>query len=140
MIYQGGPVVGFGDACPGNPPPPDGYEIWRGPVPPELTQWAESILANIRESPRGTTWSTEYNDEIVLGRHDAHPWTYRNGVLVTGCFEGVTLYRPAGVLGVASTESSPEPPEKTDWGLVVICAAAIATVAGGFALALRPPR
>lgn len=156
MISLGGrPVVGFGDAaCPTNPPPPAGYVIWKGPVPAPLTQWAMDLRDRIRQSPRGYTWTIQYGDQPVVARHDVHSWTWRNGVLVTGlCIEGITLYRErpqSGVNGLGAVDvtdpataapdpelalysvSATQPPERTDWGLVTVCAAALATVAGGF--------
>lgn len=161
MITRGGhPVVGLeGVPCPSNPPPPAGYVIWKGPVPTPLTQWAMDLRDNIRKYPFGTTWTIEYGGETVLARHDHHEWTYRNGVLVTGiCISGVTLYRQRpqpGVNGLGAADvtdpatalpdpelalysiSSTQPPEHTDWGLVLVCAAALATVAGGFVWGIR---
>ena len=161
MISLGGhPVVGFAGApCPSNPPPPAGYVIWKGPVPTPLTQWAMDLRDNIRKYPFGTTWTIEYGGETVLARHDHHEWTYRNGVLVTGlCLSGVTLYRQrpqSGVTGLGAADvtdpataapdpelalysvSATQPPEHTDWPLVLVCAAALATVAGGFVGMIR---
>ena len=94
----------------------------------------------------------------MLARHDSHSWTWRNGVLVTGlCLIGYdALYRPAaqqtGLNAADVTDpatATPDPelalysasatraPEKTDWGLVLVCAAALATVSGGFVWGIR---
>lgn len=144
-------------SCPANPPPPAGFVIWKGPVPAPLTQWAMDLRDHINQFPRGYTWTIQYGGGTVLARHDSHSWTWRNGVLVTGlCLSGVTLYRPAvqqaGLNAADATDpatATPDPelalysasatraPEKTDWGLVLVCAAALATVSGGFVWGIR---
>lgn len=144
-------------SCPANPPPPAGFVIWKGPVPAPLTQWAMDLRDHINQFPRGYTWTIQYGGGTVLARHDSHSWTWRNGVLVTGlCLSGVTLYRPAaqqaGLNAADVTDpatATPDPelalysasatraPEKTDWGLVLVCAAALATVSGGFVWGIR---
>ena len=112
---------------------------------------------HISQYPRGTTWTIQYGGQTVMARSDSHSWTWRNGVLVTGlCLGGITLYRPAaqqaGLNAADATDpalatpdpdlalysaSAVQPPERTDWGLVTVCAVALATVAGGFVWGLR---
>jgi len=143
--------------CPTNPPPPAGFVIWKGPVPAPLTQWAMDLRDHISQYPRGTTWTIQYGGQTVMARSDSHSWTWRNGVLVTGlCISGITLYRPAsqqaGLNAADATDpalATPDPelalysisatraPEQTDWGLVLVCAAALATVSGGFVWGIR---
>jgi hypothetical protein len=159
IFLEGASVVGFGEpSCPSNPPPPAGYVIWKGPVPAPLVQWAVDLRDRIRQFPRGYTWTIEYGGQPVLARHDSHTWTWKNGVLVTGlCLSGITLYKPSvespgGLSEAEATDpalatpdpslalysiSATQPPERTDWGLVTVCAAALATVAGGFVWGLR---
>jgi hypothetical protein len=160
ISYGGRPVVGFGVGdvpCPSNPSVPDGYLIWKGAVPPELTQWVIALRDQLRSYPYGQRWTTDWNGFTVLARKDHHTWTYRpqpNGApkLVTGlCLPGITLYRPepqllAG-LGIAAVDpatalpdpdlalylaptASPPPIERTDWPLTAACAAAIVVVTG----------
>ena len=103
--------------CPGNPAPPPGYGLWKGPVPPVLTQWAMGIRDHINSGgfPFNTTWSVPYNDQLIVARKERHGWTYKNGQLVTGlCISGVTLYAPltidsappAGTIGTGDTPTA----------------------------------
>jgi hypothetical protein len=164
VIFRGGrPVVGFGDVpCPSNPAPPSGYAIWKGPVPPELTQWAIAIRDHIGSYPYGQQFTMNWAGSTVLARKDHHTWTYvrqpdgsvqlRTGI----CIPGVTLYRPqtstVSGLGADATDpgatapdpdlalfsvSSVAPPERTDWGLVVLSAGAAVVVAGLFVWGLH---
>jgi hypothetical protein len=164
VIYFGGrQVVGFGDAsCPDNSSPPSEYVIWRGPVPPELTQWAITLRDLMSQYPYGQTWTTIWNGATVLARKDHHTFTYRrlpdgSATLLTGiCIPGITIYRErprqAGLNAADATDpatalpdpelalysvSATQPPERTDWGLVLACAAAIAVVSGGFVWGVR---
>lgn len=159
MIYRDGQPVVFGESCPSNPPPPAGYVVWKGPVPQELTQWAIVLRDRISQFPYGQQWSTVWGGTSVVARKDFHTWTHRRNPdgtteLVTGiCLAGITLYRPSppesGLSAADPALAAPDPslalysisavqpPERTDWGLVVVCAAALATVAGGFVLGLR---
>ena len=166
MISRGGhPVAGFalGAPCPSNPPPPAGYVVWRGPVPPELTQWAIVLRDQLRPPyPFTKTWTMGWGGETVIARIDRHSWTYRRSpdgtakLLIGLCIPGVTLYRQAsysmGLHAADATDpatalpdpdlalysvSMTRPPERTDWPLVVVCAGAIATVSGMFALGIR---
>ena len=157
MIYRNGEPVVFGESCPSNPPPPPGYVVWKGPVPQELTQWAISLRDRISQFPYGQQWSMVWGGTSVLARKDFHTWTNRRNPdgttsLVTDiCLAGITLYRPSspssGLSAADVTDpalatpdpslalysiSGVRPPERTDWGLVTVCAVALATVAGGF--------
>ncbi len=162
MIYKNGQSVVFGEACPSNPPPPAGYVVWKGPVPQELTQWAIALRDRISSYPYGQQWSMSWGGANVLARKDHHTFTYRRqpdgtAELLTGiCIPGITLYRsspPSTGLNAADVTdpatATPDPelalysasatraPEKTDWGLVLVCAAALATVSGGFVWGIR---
>ena len=76
-----------------NPPPPDGFRIWRGAVPDPLTQWAMGLRDHVAGFSFGTTWGTTYNNEYVVARRDCHPYTWKNGKLITGLhIKGITLY------------------------------------------------
>src|SRR5262252_7712084 len=131
-------------ACPGNPPPPDGYRVWVGPVPPSLTDWASDLLYHqSKGKPYFTTWIAQYNGEDVIARLDHHPWTHRNGQLVWGCFAGITLYRNGTQPAVG--EPAPTPDNVAmytkdlpiDWGAVALSAGAGAAVVGLFWLFMK---
>ena len=162
-------------SCPSNPPAPDGYQIWKGPVPTEITQWAMQLRDNLAPFPYGQTWTLDYTDSngnpaTVLARKDHHTFTWRPGVgLVTGiCIMGVTAYAPIpggspGTAEVAAVAGDPlaspdgteavwgadtdpndatsAPPTSTSWGLVALCAGALAAtvtlVVGGIKMAGR---
>lgn len=118
--------------CPPNPAPPDGYKIWRGPVPRPLSQWAIDQRDHWMQAPGtqyGDTVGIDYVDPTtgqsayVVARKDHHTWTYVKGVLKTGiCIPGITLYQPlltaalAGVpkRGVGDTSSSTDTLETPD--------------------------
>lgn len=141
--------------CPGNPPAPSGYQIWRGSVPTPLTQWAMDLRDKVRGYPYGQTWTLAYGGQVVVARKDYHTWTYQNGGLRTGiCIPGITLYSPtppttgtgmlAHTLGDTPDTVQPDPslgvygaPETTDWKLVGASAVAIVAVGALFALAIR---
>ena len=135
--------------CPANPPPPDGYRVWRQPVPKPLADWAVYLLRN--ELPRtnyGTMWGMSYTppngaSEDVIARRDHHTWSHdRQGNLVTGlCIPGITLYAPVPMAALASynpatdTIDTPDPNAAVfnelpiDWPMVALTAgAATATV------------
>jgi hypothetical protein len=162
VIYRNGQPVVFGEACPSNLPPPAGYVVWKGSVPQELTQWAIALRDRIASYPYGQQWTMTWGGTNVLARKDRHEWTYRRNpdgtaTLLTGiCIPGITLYKPsspssglsaADVTDPALATPDPDlalysasmtrPPERTDWGLVTVCAAALATVAGGFVWGIR---
>ena len=150
-------------ACqPANPPPPDGFRVWRGAVPKELTDWAVSIRDQLANFPWHQTWGRWYTPpggsaEYVIARKDSHSWTFRNGKLVTGCFMGVTLFQPVPTAAqtsynpstdtldtpdvTAATFDSTSPPtapgESINWPLVGITAVAAGGVVALFWLALR---
>lgn len=147
-------------------PPPDGYRVWRGSVPAELTNWAVSLRDQIDRYNWGQTFGIWYTPpggtaEYVIARKDPHPWSFRNGQLVTGCFQGVTLYAPIPTAALTSynpaadTLDTPDPtaavfdagPTGPDWGLVALSAGAGAGVVMLFLWALKamegaskPPR
>lgn len=138
-------------ACPANPPPPDGFKIWRKPVPKQLTDFAIGIRDQIAKYPLRTQFGTWYNGEYVVARVDSHSWTYVNGRLVTGiCIKGVTLFEPIPTAALtaynpaADTLDVPDPnaavfdaTQGPDWGLVALSAGAGAAVVALFLLALR---
>jgi len=139
-------------SCSKNPPPHDGYKVWTGPVPLAIVQWASELLYGIKghlrppvkEVPFGYEWTMDYGGEYLIARKDWHDWTYRNGVLTTGCFTGITIYRP---LTPGETPVYPPPKgadvaqysadEGIDWGMVAVSAGAGAAVVGLFWLALH---
>lgn len=150
--------------CPGNPPAPDGYQVWRGAVPKELTDWAVDIRNHINGFAYGTTWEKEYDGKSVVARKDYHTWTYRNGQLVTGiCIPGVTLYSEkasSNSMGLVDTSTStlnegdplstPDEsmswamfdadnagPQGVNWGAVALTGAAALGVVGLFFAAIR---
>jgi hypothetical protein len=144
--------------CATNPPSPDGFRIWRGPVPPPLVDWAVYLRdLEIGNVPYGFTWWMDYTDpktsqsQYVLARKDHHPYTYKNGKLVTGiCIPGITLYSQiptaAQTSYVASTDTLdvPDPNAATfsvdegiNWPLVAASGAAGAGVVLLFWLALK---
>lgn len=148
--------------CPPNPAPPDGYKIWRGPVPRPLSQWAVDQRDNWMMKPGtayGDTVGVDYVDpatgqsSYVVARKDHHTWTYAKGQLVKGiCIPGITLYQPEltmaalaggpgerGVGDVTDTLESPDPTvaaytleQGTNWGLVAISGLAALGVVGAF--------
>lgn len=153
ILFGGRPVIGFADAgCPDNPPPPTGYVVWRGPVPPELEQWALALLRDVAAPPYGKTWTMQSGPETVVARKDYHQWAFRRladgtTTLVTGiCVPGITLYRlPAQPSGADATDpaaaqpdptlatySLMRPPERTSWGLVAASTGAAATTVALF--------
>ena len=130
--------------CPSNPAPPAGYRILRGHVVQPLTDWAISILRQIRDYPFGATFELTYGGVTYVARVDHHTWTYRGGQLVTGlCIPGVTLYepRPAGDAATLDSLETPDPTaavygdvgdDAIDWKLVGTSALAIGVVVGLF--------
>lgn len=141
-------------ACQANPPAPAGYQVWRGNVPTELTQWAMDLRDHVSGFPYGQTWTLPSNGQTVLARKDHHTWTWRGGQLVTGlCIPGITLYAPASptvakaILSAGDPLAGPPDPtaavfgaeevQTTDWGLVAVSGLAIVGVLTGFWAALR---
>ena len=135
-------------SCPANPPAPAGYDVWKGAVPAALSAWAVQLLKGVSKVPFGTTWTMDYGGMAIMARKDYHTWHYQpDGTLLTDiCWPGITLYKPlpTGVGGsggavVTNIETAtPYPtlavydnsPQSTDWGLVGLCATAIAGVVG----------
>lgn len=141
-------------SCSPGPVPPMGWHIFRGPVTPELSQWAVSLLHGIGNVPYGQTWIKPYGTSMqIMAIKQRHTWTYRGGKLVSGiCIPGITLYTKPN----AATPPTPPqlgdttPPElpqagdiaafneaPTDWPIVIASAGAILTVSILFALALK---
>jgi len=142
--------------CALNPPPPDGFKIWRGAPPPRaLTQWAVDLRDHwMPKANYGDTIGINFEGQYVVARKDHHTWTYKKGVLLQGiCIPGITLYQSlltpalAGAPGLArglaasSTDSltTPDPnvaayteEPGTDWKLVGVCAGAAVVVVGAF--------
>jgi hypothetical protein len=98
--------------CPGNPPPPPGYGIWKGAVPTPLTQWAMALRDNINNGfAYGTTWSIPYGDQVVIARKDHHTYTWKKGILLTDiCIPGITLYAPLTIASVPPAGTITTPP------------------------------
>lgn len=128
-------------SCPGNAPPPDGYKLWVGPVPPRLTEWAYDLLEHVQKPhPYGTTWQVAYGGETVVAVKEHHTFTFRNGKLVEGCFQGITLYRPKqpGETPVTVPPVNPQDVAQytldngIDWGMVGISALAGGAIVVGF--------
>jgi hypothetical protein len=158
MILHGGhPVVGFADGpvCPPNPAAPSGYSIWKGPVPPELTQWAIQLRDNIAPFPYGQQWVKTWNSQNIVARKDHHTWTYRkhpDGSTTLAqniCIPGITLYKPVPMMAGVSAELVFDPataapdielalyparrsgaPEPSFWGPALLGAAAGAGLVG----------
>jgi hypothetical protein len=146
-------------SCPNNPPPPDGFRIWRDPVPQPLADWAIYLLsAEAPRAPYGTTWGLDYtlpgttNSSRVIARKDRHTWTYRGGKLVTGlCIFGITLFQSVPMTALASYNSADDSLDTPDpnaavytadaqgpsWGLVFASGAAGVGVVTLFLLALK---
>lgn len=108
MRFGGRPVVGFADGpCPPNPAAPAGFAIWRGSVPPELTQWAVALRDNITPFPYGQEWAASWNGINVVARKDHHTWTYRkhpDGSTTLAqniCIPGITLYKAVPMTGTS---------------------------------------
>lgn len=100
-------------SCPTNPPPPDGFRVWRKAVPQQLTDWA--IYLRDLEMPQaayGTTWGMWLTlpgkpSQYVIARKDHHGWTYKNGRLLTGlCIPGITIYESLLTQAVAASYST----------------------------------
>ena len=148
--------------CGSNPPAPQGFAVWQGSVPKQLSDWAISLKNHSSQYAFGTTWIQTYNGKQVTARLDHHPWSHDpQGNLITGCFRGITLYaqKPTGA-AFAAEDAAPNvgdplavspssdmalfddvsyPPAGTDWTLVAISGAALVAVVGGFWWALRGP-
>ena len=152
--------------CSPNPPPPDGYRIWRGAPPPvPLTQWAVDLRDHwMPKVNYGDTTGFDYNGAFVVARKDHHTWTYRKGKLLTGiCIPGITLYQSLLTPALAGVPSSaivgagdatydpstdtlvtPDPTVAaynhepgTDWGLVALSGGAVVVVVGAFLAGLH---
>ena len=146
-------------SCPNNPPPPEGFKIWRGVVPSQISAWAKNLVYSpaFQKALYGTTWGFTYTDasgkdQPVVGRRDYHTWTFANGRLVTGiCISGLTVYQPLSTIALASynpasdTLDAPDPsaavfnagPPGPSWPLVAVSAAAAGGVVLLFILALK---
>jgi ethanolamine utilization microcompartment shell protein EutL len=133
---------------------PDGWRVWRGPVPAELGQFAVDALARISRFAYGSVAAmTEWQGVQVAAYKTHHTWSFRQGQLVTGiCIPGLSLLVPLGApvgVGAASVAaadlSTPDPslavygspPEETDWVLVGVSGVAIAATTAAFWLAIQ---
>ena len=134
---------------------PAGWRVWRGAVPTPITQAAMDIRDHVRSYQLGAIAKTmDYNGEQVAFFVSNHPWTYRNGVLVTGiCIWGVSVLTPipagAQQLGTppddlanpdatAAVYGADDVPERgTNWPLVFATSAAIVATTAAFVLALK---
>jgi hypothetical protein len=108
ISFDGQPAIGFaGASCPANPPAPAGFAVWKGPVPPELTQWAIMLRDHIAAYPYGQLFAARWGAIDVVARKDHHTWTFRrrpDGSTTLAqniCIPGITLYRPASAAGVS---------------------------------------
>jgi len=115
--------------CANNPPPPDGFKIWRGSPPPRpLVQWAVDLRDHWMPKVNfGETTGIDFVDpttgqsQYVVARKDHHTWTYKNGQLVSGiCIPGITLYQSkltpalAGAPGMGDASTSTATPDTLD--------------------------
>lgn len=128
-------------ACPSDPPAPDGYRVWTGRVPTELSQWAVDLLRHVNRYEYGTTWTMPFGGVTVLARKDHHTWTWRGGKLVTGiCIPGITLYTPLppapADTGASVYEEArwSEPPEDTLTRDLLLFAAGVASAVTWYSL------
>lgn len=78
--------------CPKNPPPPAGYQYWRGVVWPELTEFATRVLHDSENYPIGSFVQSSVSGERVAARVEWHPEQGATGR--KGCFRGVSLMEP----------------------------------------------
>jgi hypothetical protein len=143
-------------SCPSNPAAPQGYVVWKGPVPTPLQQWAAQLIKTVNRYPYGQTWqNTDPSGNIVLARKDHHTWHIQpDGTVLTNiCWPGITIYRPIPVAAQAGDSSlvtnietatpSPQfavydsPPQSTDWTLVAVTAGTIVALGAAFWLAIR---
>jgi hypothetical protein len=142
-------------------PIPSGWRVWKGPVPPELVQFAIAVRNKINEYQYGTiAQTTTYGGQTVGAFKSHHTWTYRPTGLVTGiCIPGISLVVQTGTsnsfgLGQPSNStptsspqgdlSQPDPSlavfgaeDGIDWPLVAASAIALASVVGLFFLGLK---
>jgi len=104
--------------CP-QEPIPAGWRVWRGSVPPELTQIAMDVRDHVRQYARGTIVQTlNYNGQTVGVFVSSHTWTYRKQAdgsvkLVTGiCIPGVSLLtQPPGTGAALGAPDDTTPPD-----------------------------
>jgi hypothetical protein len=109
-------------------PIPEGWNVWRQPVPAELAQIAVVIRDRIRQFPRGSIAQiVDYNGQTVGFWVSNHTWTYQRQAdgsmqLVTGiCIPGVSLiYRPQAqqaslTQAVGDDLSAPDPNAAVFW-------------------------
>lgn len=142
--------------CPSEPIPA-GWQIWRGPVPAPLAQWAMAVRDRVNRYAYGSIAETmQYNGQTVACFKSHHTWTNRKQAdgttkLVTGiCIAGIALLVPTpNGSGAVGGSMAPGPdaelavygaddvPRETNWGLVALGAGAILTVGLGFAWAIR---
>lgn len=129
---------------------PRGYKIWRGAVPALLTQFAiNSLHQATRQHPypygqivAKTTYSDQQvSDQTVYAWASSHSWSTRNGQIVQGCYDGISLLvdDPNNVSGPPDNIGTPDPnaavfsePPGIDWLTVGLSALAGAAVVGGF--------
>src|SRR5712671_3112219 len=151
--------------CSPNPPPPDGFKIWRGTPPPTpLVTWAVDLRDHwMPKVNYGDTIGIDYEGKYIVARKDHHTWTYKKGVLVSGiCIPGITLYQsklsealagvPKGAVvemtglaaAVVDTLDTPDPTVAaypvdlgTHWALVGWSAAGAIAVVGAFLAGLH---
>jgi len=77
--------------CPKNPPPPVGWEYWKGPVSHRLVDFAEMIRDDSVRFPMGAFAQAVIEGELIGARVEWHDLKGRTGE--RGCFRGVNLMR-----------------------------------------------
>ncbi len=79
-------------STPNNSPPPEGTRLWTKPVTPAMTAWAIGLLNSPSAYPMFSTALREFGSYNLMARVEWHPWTWRNGIKISGQFRGITLY------------------------------------------------
>ncbi len=77
--------------CPNNPPPPVGWEYWKGPIPNGGASFAGVILRDSQTFPMGAFVQTHLDGMLVGARVEWHNLQGATGL--HGCFRGVNLMR-----------------------------------------------
>lgn len=80
--------------CPGNPPPPKGWEYWKGSIPDGGTNFATLILKDPAKFPMGSFVQTRLHGSLLGARVEWHNLQGSSGI--PGCFRGVNLMRLIG--------------------------------------------
>lgn len=86
--------------CPSNPPPPDGWQYWKGPLPTGGAQFATTLLHDSTAYPIGCFVQTRLGGRLIGARVEWHDLQGRTGK--KGCFRGVNLMAPINGGGSSS--------------------------------------